>query len=117
MDKTCLVDAVRRKCELRPIMNERMRRHWAASEALSLPRGGVTVVAQATGLSRTTIAAGVRELRAPVGTPPEDVRPERARATSLPAPANGTRLSSGCSATSRRTGVADRCEAVPPSSI
>src|SRR5271165_1006342 len=81
MDKASLVDAVRKKFELlRPIMNERMRRHWAASEVLSLPRGGVTVVAHATGLSRTTIAAGVRELRAPVDTPSEEVRPERARA-------------------------------------
>ena len=35
----------------------------AASEALSLKRGGVTVVARATGLSRTTIGQGMRELR------------------------------------------------------
>jgi len=40
-----------------------MRRRWAASEALSLPRGGITLVAEATGLSRTTIWAGIRELR------------------------------------------------------
>ena len=44
-------------------MTERMRRQWAASEALALPRGGITVVAEATGLSRTTIWAGIRELR------------------------------------------------------
>ena len=65
MEKTVQIEAVRKKYELlRPIMNERMRRQWAASEALSLPRGGVTVVAKATGLSRTTIQAGKRELRA-----------------------------------------------------
>jgi hypothetical protein len=40
-----------------------MRRHWAASEALTLPRGGISLVAEATGLSRTTITAGIRELR------------------------------------------------------
>ncbi len=80
MDKTSLVEAVRKKYGLlRRIMNERMRRQWAASEALSLPRGGVTVVAQATGLSRTTIGAGIRELRAQADSPSEEVRPERIR--------------------------------------
>jgi hypothetical protein len=43
-------------------MDERMRRQWAAAEALSLKRGGVTVVANATGLSRATIGQGMREL-------------------------------------------------------
>jgi Rhodopirellula transposase DDE domain len=80
MEKTSLVVAVREKYELlRAIMNERMRRQWAASEALSLARGGVTVVAQATGLSRTTITAGVRELRTQADLPPEEVCPERIR--------------------------------------
>src|SRR6185437_821497 len=56
--------SVRRKFELlRPLMNERMRRHWAACEALTLQRGGIALVAEATGLSRTTIWAGLRELR------------------------------------------------------
>ena len=80
MAKPFLVEAVRKKYELlRPIMNERMRRQWAASEALSLSRGGVTIVAQATGLSRTTIEAGVRELRTQADLPPEDVCPKRVR--------------------------------------
>lgn len=35
---------------------------WAAVEALSLGHGGVTRVSRATGLSRTTIHAGVNEL-------------------------------------------------------
>jgi len=46
-------------------MDERMRRQWAASEALDLGWGGVTTVAQATGMSRVTITAGLRELRQP----------------------------------------------------
>jgi hypothetical protein len=46
-------------------MNERLRRQWAAAEARDLGWGGVTVVAQATGLSRTTITAGLRELDLP----------------------------------------------------
>src|SRR3954467_13622277 len=63
-DSAILLTTVQTKYELlRPLMDERMRRQWAASEALSLPRGGVTVVANATGLSRTTIGAGRRELR------------------------------------------------------
>ncbi len=45
------------------LLDERGRRVWAAAEASSLPRGGVSLVAQATGLSRTTIHAGIRELQ------------------------------------------------------
>src|SRR5260370_33904283 len=80
MENTDLIETVRKKYELlRPIMNERLRRQWAASEALSLPRGGVTIVAQATGLSRTTIEAGKREFRTQVDLPPEEACPERVR--------------------------------------
>jgi DDE family transposase len=64
MEEPTPLDTVRTKFELlRPLMDERMRRQWAACEALSLRRGGVTVVARATGLSRTTIGQGMRELR------------------------------------------------------
>jgi Rhodopirellula transposase DDE domain len=60
-----IVATVRQKFKLlQPVMTERMRRHWAASEALALPRGGISLVAEATGLSRTTIWTGIRELRA-----------------------------------------------------
>jgi Rhodopirellula transposase DDE domain len=48
---------------LRPFLDERRRRLWAAAEALALGRGGVTVVAVATGMQRHTIHAGIRELR------------------------------------------------------
>jgi hypothetical protein len=44
-------------------MDERTRRLWAAAEAAELGWGGVSAVATATGLSRTTITAGLRELR------------------------------------------------------
>jgi tetratricopeptide (TPR) repeat protein len=75
------LEAVRRKYELLlPLMNERMRRHWAACEAQTLGRGGVTLVAHATGLSRTTITAGLRELRQRVDHPEEQLAPERVRA-------------------------------------
>jgi hypothetical protein len=46
-----------------PELDERSRRLWAASEALSLPYGGITAVAQATGLAVSTIRIGLRELR------------------------------------------------------
>ena len=47
------------------VMDERLRRQWAATEARDLGWGGVTVVARATGLSRTTITAGLHELGQP----------------------------------------------------
>jgi len=50
---------------LRPWMDERLRRQWAAAEARELGRGGITAVARATGMSRTTITAGMRELKSP----------------------------------------------------
>src|ERR1700674_5169980 len=80
MNRDTTLEAVRRKFELlQPLMNERMRRHWAACEALTLQRGGVTLVAQATGLSRTTIWAGLRELRHPDQASADDLPPERVR--------------------------------------
>jgi hypothetical protein len=75
------VEAVRMKFRLlEPLMTERMRRQWAACEAESLGRGGVNLVARATGLSRTTIWAGRRELRRRADRPQEDLTPERVRA-------------------------------------
>jgi hypothetical protein len=50
---------------LAPIMDEHLHRLWAASEALALGWGGITLVAQATGLSQTTIRAGIADLKAP----------------------------------------------------
>src|SRR5271163_3503414 len=47
---------------LDPIMDERVRRQWAASEAMALGWGGVSLISQATGLARNTIAQGIREL-------------------------------------------------------
>lgn len=56
------IELIRHKfAALRPFMDERMRRLWAAAEAIALGWGGVTAVAAATGISRTTIARGVHE--------------------------------------------------------
>jgi hypothetical protein len=45
-----------------PILDEHSRRLWAAAEAQALGRRGVSVVSRATGLSRTTIHHGVKDL-------------------------------------------------------
>lgn len=68
MQDATVIERIRRKFQaLAPVMDERMRRHWAATEACELAWGGVTCVATATGLSRTTIAAGIKELQAQTG--------------------------------------------------
>jgi len=55
--------ALQRKYErLGEILDERGRRWWAAIEANELGRGGVSLVARATGISRTTIYQGMKEL-------------------------------------------------------
>jgi hypothetical protein len=50
---------------LASLLDERVRRLWAACEANSLGHGGIVSVATATGMSRTTIQAGLAELRDP----------------------------------------------------
>jgi transposase len=47
---------------LRDDLSEFTRRRWAAVEALSLGRGGITAVAAATGLAHSTIRRGIREM-------------------------------------------------------
>jgi hypothetical protein len=59
---------------LHPVMNERVRRQWAAVEATALGRGGIATVARATGLARNTIVAGVRELEGSRGDAGEQIR-------------------------------------------
>jgi hypothetical protein len=43
-------------------LNERQRRLWAASEAISLGYGGTSIVSRATGLTRITISKGIKEI-------------------------------------------------------
>ena len=47
---------------LRGVMNEQVRRLWAATEARALGYGGISTVARAVGLTRPTITAGMKEL-------------------------------------------------------
>ncbi|MCP4591275.1 MAG: ISAzo13 family transposase [bacterium] len=44
-------------------LHERGRREWAAAEAMAMGRGGVTAVHKATGMARSTIHIGIRELK------------------------------------------------------
>jgi len=50
---------------LKSVLDEHSRRLWAATEAKSLGRGGVSIVSRATGLSRTTIHQGIKDLSEP----------------------------------------------------
>jgi hypothetical protein len=50
---------------LGPEMDERLRRQWAAAEAQEVGWGGISAVSEATGMSRTTIMGGLRELALP----------------------------------------------------
>jgi transposase len=73
-------DATRRRFEaLQPVLDERLRRLWAAAEALALPHGGITAVAAATGISRRAIHLGLKELKA-ASPPPRERRIRRAGA-------------------------------------
>jgi len=62
MDAVRLIEAKFKA--LLPRLDEATLRVWAAAEARSLGRGGVSVVAKAVGLSRTTVYAGLAEIEA-----------------------------------------------------
>jgi hypothetical protein len=63
MDKVAMEAVIREKfLALAPVMDERTRRFWAATEAKALGHGGPTLVARATGISRSTLHLGLREL-------------------------------------------------------
>jgi transposase len=49
--------------QIRGSLNERSRREWAASEAMSLGWGGIAKVHRATGIVRSTIGRGIKELK------------------------------------------------------
>jgi hypothetical protein len=53
-----------RYAALSPLMNERIRRQWAAAEAQSYGWGGVRTVCAAIGMSHNTLRKGLRELAA-----------------------------------------------------
>jgi hypothetical protein len=80
MPDPTVVKSLRRKFDLLlPLMNERMRRNWAAAEALEIGWGGVSAVVSATGLSHNTIDLGVRELKEGISSDLLESLPGRVR--------------------------------------
>ncbi|MFH0983299.1 MAG: ISAzo13 family transposase [Planctomycetota bacterium] len=74
MQDASTVERIRQKYRaLSGVMDERMRRQWAAAEAGAVGWGGVTAVSLATGLARNTIAAGTAELEYRQAHPQEPV--------------------------------------------
>ncbi len=75
-----MVQLVREKYDrLSQCMNERLKRRWAACEALALGRGGISAVCEATGLSRTTIRKGIQEIQEDFPELSDDVGQQRVR--------------------------------------
>jgi Rhodopirellula transposase DDE domain len=82
MADPAMISSVRQKYEaLAPLLHEKARRCWAASEALSLGRGGISLVGAATDLSPPMIRRGIAELQAgdhgPGDAPPGPTRIRR----------------------------------------
>src|SRR5262245_643978 len=64
MDKLTVLAQIRTRSHLvAPTLDERARRAVAAAEAFTLGRGGISLVARATGLARDTIRRGLQEQR------------------------------------------------------
>ena len=59
---------------LAPALNERSRRLWAATEAKALGRGGISVVSRATGISRSAILRGLKDLASGEVLAPDRIR-------------------------------------------
>ena len=67
----------RRWSLMREALDERQRRLWVAVEARVLGRGGISAVAAATGVSRSTIRVGLAEIEAMQVAGRSDVEPAR----------------------------------------
>jgi hypothetical protein len=58
------IPTLRSKFEtLQPFLSERARRLWSATEAMGLGHGGIAALAEATGMSRTTISSAIQEIQ------------------------------------------------------
>ena len=88
MTRSATLASVRQKYEaLAPLLHEKARRRWAACEARALGRGGISLVAAATGLSRPTVRRGIAELQGD----PLSQGPGGADATRVRRPGGGRR--------------------------
>ena len=77
-DATAIRRIESRYAALSSVMDERLRRQWAAAEAKAYGWGGVRAVSRATGLSPNTISKGLAELEARAADPTAP-RPSRLR--------------------------------------
>lgn len=69
------IETIQRKfVALEPVLTERSRRLWAATEALALGHGGIAKVERATGISRSTITRGMKEIAAGEALKPGQTR-------------------------------------------
>src|SRR3954462_155522 len=108
--------AIRERYEtIRDQLDERGRRLFAAAEARSVGRGGVMAVCRATGLARSTIERGLKDLDQPA---PPAGRVRRAAGgggprggEGAPAPDSKGSTAAGGSASSGRAGHAGRPDA------
>jgi Rhodopirellula transposase DDE domain len=75
-----MISSVRQKYQaLAPLLHENAVRCWAACEARSLGRGGISLVATATELSRPMIRRGIAEIQAGDHIRSEDADRSRVR--------------------------------------
>jgi len=80
MQDAALIKRIRQKFKsLDPVMDERMRRQWAAAEATAGGWGGIAAVVAATGMSHNTIDRGMRELRDRAKRPRQKAASKRIR--------------------------------------
>jgi hypothetical protein len=71
IDESC----IRQRFEiLRPVLDERGRRRFAAAEAVSAGRGGIAAVSRATGIACSTIGRALEEIRSGEPLDPERMR-------------------------------------------
>jgi hypothetical protein len=83
MPDATLIEQLKRRFErLKPDLNERTRRLWAASEAMELGHGGITCVFKATAVAYGSIRAGIAELKnvSPQPTDEQRDKPRQRRA-------------------------------------
>ena len=58
-----MVGIMQRYEMIAPYLSERTQRIWGASEAIAIGRGGISLVCEATGISRVTLTEGKKELQ------------------------------------------------------
>ena len=66
LSSSTLAAGFRAWLSLLPILNEAQRRLYVAQKALELGYGGISHLAQLTGVSRPTITKGIKELQADI---------------------------------------------------